>query len=515
MQSELNHIHYSITDIEQYLQGKMNAADMHQMEKAALQDPFLADAIEGYRNASAQQSHQHLEEIEQAIIGKKEDAKIIPINTNKKWKWSVAASVLSIALVGSIVWMLHKKDNENIPVAKTTSASIGTQKNSTVFSHQSDTINNKPIIASNYSKKKSKNNTALIIKDNSETNLAATEFVPAEIKDSVQKMQNVVVRSKEELLQNSTVPTAKTLAAAPTVDLNRTLQGKAAGLSVTNAKSKSNQETEIFVRGNKSIDAANKPIYVIDGIAFDSLPSDLNPASLKNVEILKEAKAVSSYGSKAANGAIVITTNTKLIKGRVITKNGAPIRFATIAYSKDKAVATDSAGYFLIDAKDSLLNATVSSVGFNSANIKLSNKKLNQIEMKESAQNLDEVVVIGYGTQKRKDITGSVAAITSKDKSIANNGSGDSVLMPQGGWENFKVYINHKLTSDTSLISEPVTGNIEFELNLDEDGAPTKVHILQSPDKKLNKQLSEAILEGPKWIIGHKKRRKQKINIQL
>ena len=99
MQSEQNHIHYGITDIEQYLQGKMSAADMHRMEKAALQDPFLADAIEGYRNASAQQSHKHLEEIEQAVIGKKEDIKIIPINASKKWKWSVAASVAAINFV--------------------------------------------------------------------------------------------------------------------------------------------------------------------------------------------------------------------------------------------------------------------------------------------------------------------------------------------------------------------------------------------------------------------------------
>jgi hypothetical protein len=48
MAEQNTHINYSAEDIERYLKGKMSAKEMHDMEKAALQDPFLADAIEGF-----------------------------------------------------------------------------------------------------------------------------------------------------------------------------------------------------------------------------------------------------------------------------------------------------------------------------------------------------------------------------------------------------------------------------------------------------------------------------------
>ena len=50
------HINYTFEDIQRYLQGKMSAAEMHEIEKAALQDPFLSDAIEGYREVPSSYS---------------------------------------------------------------------------------------------------------------------------------------------------------------------------------------------------------------------------------------------------------------------------------------------------------------------------------------------------------------------------------------------------------------------------------------------------------------------------
>ena len=51
-----NNTPYTLLDIEQYLQGKLSPAEMHALEKAAVQDPFLADAIEGYQSADLQQT---------------------------------------------------------------------------------------------------------------------------------------------------------------------------------------------------------------------------------------------------------------------------------------------------------------------------------------------------------------------------------------------------------------------------------------------------------------------------
>ena len=52
MSEEKNIINYTATDIEKYWNGKLSPAEMHSIEKAAMDDPFLADALEGYKNAS-------------------------------------------------------------------------------------------------------------------------------------------------------------------------------------------------------------------------------------------------------------------------------------------------------------------------------------------------------------------------------------------------------------------------------------------------------------------------------
>lgn len=62
---------YTLTDIEQYLQGSLSPAEMHAMEKAALQDPLLADAIEGYRGSSMHIARTHLQNIQQQLLQQK------------------------------------------------------------------------------------------------------------------------------------------------------------------------------------------------------------------------------------------------------------------------------------------------------------------------------------------------------------------------------------------------------------------------------------------------------------
>ena len=77
-----SHINYSFEDIQRYLQGKMSAAEMHEMEKTALQDPFLADAIEGFNEADLAKSRQHLNEINADLFAEKQKSKVV----RKKWK---------------------------------------------------------------------------------------------------------------------------------------------------------------------------------------------------------------------------------------------------------------------------------------------------------------------------------------------------------------------------------------------------------------------------------------------
>src|SRR5690606_11947455 len=89
-------------------------------------------------------------------------------------------------------------------------------------------------------------------------------------------------------------------------NLTNLLQGKAAGVVVSNSSGNPNSSSNIVIRGSSSISAGSSPLYVVDGI----IGGTANPNDIESVTILKDAAATGLYGSRAANGVIIITTNS-------------------------------------------------------------------------------------------------------------------------------------------------------------------------------------------------------------
>jgi len=111
------HINYSFEDIQRYVQGKMPAAEMHAIEKAALQDPFLADAIEGFNEADLTTARQHLNEINAGLFREKQRSKIITFNNKTRWL-NIAAMVLIIAGAGMLGVYLLKNSGDRQQVVQ-------------------------------------------------------------------------------------------------------------------------------------------------------------------------------------------------------------------------------------------------------------------------------------------------------------------------------------------------------------------------------------------------------------
>jgi TonB-linked SusC/RagA family outer membrane protein len=86
------------------------------------------------------------------------------------------------------------------------------------------------------------------------------------------------------------------------------MQGKAAGVDIVAAGQKPGAGSTVRIRGTRSFKASNDPLYIIDGIPFNRGINDLNPADIESMEVLKDASATAIYGSRGANGVILITT---------------------------------------------------------------------------------------------------------------------------------------------------------------------------------------------------------------
>ena len=121
---------------------------------------------------------------------------------------------------------------------------------------------------------------------------------------------------KSDVTGSLTRITAETLSERPVQNVIQALQGKATGVDIT-TNIKPGELPPVTIRGNRSMQASNAPLYVVDGIplAIGNL-TDFNPNDISSVEILKDASATAIYGSRGANGVILITTK-KGAAGRI------------------------------------------------------------------------------------------------------------------------------------------------------------------------------------------------------
>lgn len=128
------------------------------------------------------------------------------------------------------------------------------------------------------------------------------------------KLDEVVVigygtqRRKDVTGSVATISGAK-MNEVPAVDVSRALQGRIAGVEMAQTSSKPGAGMQIRIRGTRSLNATNDPLIVLDGIPYIGNLSDISPAEIKSVDILKDASATAIYGSRGANGVILITTN--------------------------------------------------------------------------------------------------------------------------------------------------------------------------------------------------------------
>ena len=116
----------------------------------------------------------------------------------------------------------------------------------------------------------------------------------------------------------------------PSTNITYALQNRVAGVDMTQTSSQPGATMQIRIRGTRSLTASNDPLVVLDGIPFMGNLSDINPGDIKSMDILKDASSTAIYGSRGANGVILITTN----RGA----QGTPAKFTYNGYVGAKSV---------------------------------------------------------------------------------------------------------------------------------------------------------------------------------
>ncbi len=118
--------------------------------------------------------------------------------------------------------------------------------------------------------------------------------------------------TKKDLTGSVSSVSSEDITQVPASRVDQVLQGRAAGVQVTQSSGAPGAGTAIRVRGGNSITGSNEPLFVIDGIVVGTNfnLNNINPSDIQSLEILKDASSIAIYGSRGANGVVLITTKS-------------------------------------------------------------------------------------------------------------------------------------------------------------------------------------------------------------
>jgi len=183
--------------------------------------------------------------------------------------------------------------------------------------------------------KSAKLNVSYIGYNKTTVNVDGRQVINVVLDDESKSLNEVVVvgygqMKRTDLTGSVTSVNSESINKSVSTSIDQVLQGRAAGVQVQQNSGQPGGSSSIRIRGINSLNASNEPIFVIDGVVIDGSSgsnsdnplSSINPSDIASMDILKDASATAIYGSRAANGVIMITTKHGKSGEAKVTYNG-------------------------------------------------------------------------------------------------------------------------------------------------------------------------------------------------
>ncbi|MES1250274.1 MAG: TonB-dependent receptor [Chitinophaga rupis] len=240
-----------------------------------------------------------------------------------------------------------------------------------------------------------------------EVAVGGQNVVNVQLTASDKKLDEVVVigygsQKRKDLTGAVSTVTAADIANRPIVDAGEALQGKAAGVQVISNSGKPGAGLTIRVRGSSSISAGNDPLYVVDGIPLTDI-SAFSPNDIETISILKDAASASIYGTRAANGVVVITTKKGTAgKSRInFSAYGgisSPTKTLSVLNGKQYQDYANELNAPVVAVTDSMVNAN--NVNWPKEVFQTGNQQNYQLSVAGGTEKTQHYISLNYLTQK-------------------------------------------------------------------------------------------------------------------
>ena len=431
----------NIREILNYLGNKMPEQERYAFERKMQADPFLTDAVEGYERMSLAEIEEELSGLKDTL-SKRTNRKIIPV-----WVRAAAGILLLVGL--GTLWMIYERPQKTGLVSDRIEIKEETKK-------EEDKFKEEPQVLPEHSEEKSYPTLPERKEENTELVVKTRNVAPVPVSKKI--MKKAKVSDVDELKQDVNMHLRYEDSA---VGVEQELVGKIAGVDVGEIEGSGGGETKaIKIRGMASYKMDTSSTY-FRGRVVDEAGMPLPGVAVVNSPM--EGAVSSKYRHE---GAITDNEGNFKIKS---SGSGAVLQLSFIGFKDKLAVAkTDSVGTLVMEAQQMAL---------------------------------DEVVAVGYGTQKKSEVTGAVRAqkSSSEPRLASSSATPETALVPEPemGLKKFIRKVERGLNYPLEVNEERIV--VEVEIFISGNGEVDKIDIQTPVNKEFADKLKEKIRSLGKW----------------
>jgi TonB family protein len=456
MSDKEKNINYTARDIEQYLAGNLSQQQMHAMEKAALDDPFLAEAMEGYEAVKDKEWNNHLVALREELSSKGAVAKVIPLHKSKNNWWKAAAAVLIIGTGAALPFILSrdkKEDNgkqqiaQNIPVHKDSIIQIE--------------------IPSPASVTQSLNPSASATKEDKKT-----------IPGTVAQVDKINGKTGQDIILEPGAPVFKP--AAPPASGATSADDKVIAAAPAANSTPASENADVAKDEN----------------------AEKNKAAAKQAE----ANVLASQRSQGAFTKKEAVLNN-FFTAQVVATDNTPLPFTNISIKRENfGTYADAKGMVRLVSTDSILNIEVKSVGYQPKIFALRNNQAQtKIVLQEEEVALKDRKVIGNVAKAGNQLSRRARLL--KDSAVN--------VEPADGWDNYDTYVANNLDIPEAALKDDRHGEVEITFDVKSNGTISNIRVNKSLGAEYDEAAKRLIQEGPQWKVKKGKKTSASVKVQF
>lgn len=424
-------------DIEKYRRGELPPSQMHELERRALQDPFLADALEGTEQITSDDFSTDINELNSCIQSKADQTVVVSMLASRKpekffqtysskfiWPLRIAASVL---LIIGMFWLAMQL----MPLSPTQNMAMKKEKSKpTISAQEKEAFNN-----------------------GSETKQQLNLKTP-ELENISPKQSAVSNRggSAAKLIEPESVLPAPAL---------QPKEEPIALLDIVKSKDHSNADKELE-------------------LAMDEEAA----VELTKTELKKLSEPIATQSMTARKKSF--SAENGVIKGSVLSEeDGTPLPGVNvIVQGTTIGTVTDEKGNYQLPAEAKNKNLIFSFIGFQSQTLPAGNQWTIDVKLSPDVSQLSEVVVVGYGGTAKDD---------ADRKPIVKRAE------PKGGIRAYDRYLDSNVRYPTAALAKNIKGKVQLRFTVKTDGQLEDFQVVKSLGSGCDEEVVRLVKEGPTW----------------